>query len=317
MLYKTSATQLRPLLVTDQDVELRKAAVGLEQEDIERIVSLKNIIEPRVDHYTEAFFKRLAKIGGASPLFMRHDALEEAKRRKREHLLALSRGKYDRDYVEQRIDLAVLYSLYGIESRPFIGAFQQLVQSIGNDIFEQLRADPGQAFLSYMALTKVGYFDVSIISDVLVAERERTIRRQQEAIRELSTPVLQIRDRLLILPVIGVLDSQRAKQLTDDLLQAIRVNRAKMVVMDITGVAAVDSRVANHLIQTVAAARLMGSTVIITGLSAEVAQALVALGIDLGKIATTSDLQAGMEQAERSLGYRTVQFDEARALAEA
>jgi len=313
MLYKTSTAQLRPLSVTDQDVELRKNAVGLEQEDIERISSLKNIIEPRVDYHTEAFFNRLAQIGGTSSLFAQHDALQEAKQRKREHLFAMVRGKYDRDYVEQRVDLAVLYSLYGVEARPFIGAFQQLMQSIGNDIFEQLRADPAKAFLSYMALTKVGYFDVSIISDVLVAERERTINRQQEAIRELSTPVLQIRDRLLILPIIGVLDSQRAKQLTDDLLRAIRANRSKIVVMDITGVAAVDSKVANHLLQTVAAARLMGSTVIITGLSAEVAQALVALGIDLGKIDTTSDLQAGLEQAERSLGYRMVRVDQAAA----
>jgi rsbT co-antagonist protein RsbR len=84
-----------------------------------------------------------------------------------------------------------------------------------------------------------------------------------------------------------------------------------MVVMDITGVAAVDSKVANHLIQTVAAARLMGSTVIITGLSADVAQALVALGVDLGKITTTADLQGGLEEAERMLGYRIIRSSEA------
>ena len=237
--------------------------------------------------------------------------MDEAKCRKREHLVALLRGRYDRDYVEQRIDLAALYSKHGLEARSFIGAYQQMMQSIGNDVAEKLHNNAATTLQSLMSLTKVGYFDVSIILDALIAERERTIGLQQEAIRELSTPVLQIRDRLLILPIIGVLDSQRAKQLTSDLLQAIRANRSKIVVMDITGVAAVDSKVANHLIQTVAAARLMGSTVIITGLSAEVAQALVALGIDLGKIDTTSDLQAGLEQAESSLGYRMVRAEEA------
>jgi rsbT co-antagonist protein RsbR len=136
----------------------------------------------------------------------------------------------------------------------------------------------------------------------------RTIERQQAAIRELSTPVLQVRPRLLMLPIVGVIDSQRAKQLTDSLLRAVRANRAKVVVMDITGVAAVDSKVANHLIQTVAAARLMGATVIVTGLSAEVAQALVALGVDLTKLNTVGDLQGGLEEAERMLGYKvTVQ----------
>src|SRR5574341_1326444 len=73
-----------------------------------------------------------------------------------------------------------------------------------------------------------------------VQERERIIRQQQEAIRELSTPVLQVRERLLILPIIGVIDPQRARQLTEQLLRGIRANRAKVVVIDITGVAAMD-----------------------------------------------------------------------------
>ena len=91
-----------------------------------------------------------------------------------------------------------------------------------------------------------------------VEERERVIREQREAIRELSTPVLQVRDRLLILPIIGMLDSQRARQLTEQLLGAIQANRARVVVIDITGVATIDLGVANHLVQTVEARRLMG-----------------------------------------------------------
>src|SRR5438445_2627496 len=83
-----------------------------------------------------------------------------------------------------------------------------------------------------------------------VQERERIIRQQQEAIRELSTPVLQVRERLLILPIIGVIDSQRARQLTEQLLQASRTNRAKVVLIDITGVAVMDVSGANHLVQT-------------------------------------------------------------------
>jgi rsbT co-antagonist protein RsbR len=155
-----------------------------------------------------------------------------------------------------------------------------------------------------MSLNKIVYFDIGIILDVLIAERERTLKLQQEAIRELSTPTLQIRDRLLILPIIGLLDSVRARQLTDGLLNAVRANRAKVVVMDITGVVTIDSKVANHLIQTVAAARLMGARVIVTGLSADTAQALVSLGINLGQLNTMGDLQGGLEEAERFLGYQ-------------
>jgi len=139
-----------------------------------------------------------------------------------------------------------------------------------------------------------------------VQQRERIIREQQEAIRELSTPVLQVRERLLILPIIGVIDPQRARQLTEQLLRGIRATRAKVVVIDITGVAAMDASVANHLVQTVEAARLLGAMVIVTGLSPEIAQTLVNIGVDLGKMNTVGDLQGGIEEAERLLGYKVV-----------
>jgi rsbT co-antagonist protein RsbR len=137
-----------------------------------------------------------------------------------------------------------------------------------------------------------------------VEERERVIREQQEAIRELSTPVLQVRDRLLILPIIGVLDAPRARQLTEQLLGAIQSSRARVVVIDITGVAAIDLTVANHIVQTVEAARLMGASTVITGLSSKIAQTLVDLGVDLSMMNTVGDLQGGLEEAERLLGLR-------------
>jgi rsbT co-antagonist protein RsbR len=137
-----------------------------------------------------------------------------------------------------------------------------------------------------------------------VEERERVIHDQQEAMRELSTPVLQLRERLLILPIIGMLDSARARQLTEQLLAAIRDNRATVVVIDITGVATIDRTVANHLVQTVEASRLMGASTILTGLSSEIAQTLVDLDVDLGMMKTVGDLQGGLEEAERLAGYR-------------
>jgi rsbT co-antagonist protein RsbR len=143
-----------------------------------------------------------------------------------------------------------------------------------------------------------------------VDERERVIREQQAAIQELSTPVLQVRERLLILPIIGVLDSPRARQLTEQLLGAIQSHRARVVVIDITGVATIDLTVANHLVQTVEASRLMGASAIITGLSSRIAQTLVDLGVDLGMMRTVGDLQGGLEEAERLLSRRPAEPDD-------
>ena len=143
-----------------------------------------------------------------------------------------------------------------------------------------------------------------------VEERERVISEQQEALRELSTPVLQFRERLLLLPIIGVLDSDRARQLTEQLLGSIQEKRARVVVIDITGVATVDETVANHLVQTVEASRLMGASTILTGLSSEIAQTLVDLGVDLSMMQTVGDLQGGLEEAERLAGYRGGETDD-------
>jgi rsbT co-antagonist protein RsbR len=152
------------------------------------------------------------------------------------------------------------------------------------------------------------YIAIEVIGEAYLSAKESVIRSQEEAIRELSTPVLCLRDRLLILPLIGIVDTQRARQVTESMLQSIRERRAKAVVMDITGVAMVDSKVANHLIQSVEAARLMGATVIITGLSPEIAQTLVTLGAELPNVATFGDLQGGMEEAERLLGIQVTQL---------
>ncbi len=135
-------------------------------------------------------------------------------------------------------------------------------------------------------------------------------RRAEKAILELSTPVLQLREGLLILPIIGILDSIRARQLTEQLLHSIRDNRAKVAVVDITGVPAVDSKVANHLLQTAEAARLMGAKVILTGLSPEVAQSLVSIGVDLGRLITAGDLQGGIIEADQLLGYQVTRSQE-------
>src|SRR5881396_1799547 len=194
----------------------------------------------------------------------------------------------------------------GVETHEVIGIVLLLRDVLARSLFAKYQAD--SALLNRILDVYEPAADRITITVAVgfVQERERVIREQQEAIRVLSTPVLQVRERLLILPIIGVIDPQRARQLTEQLLRGIRMNRAKVVVIDITGVAAMDASVANHLVQTVEAARLLGATVIVTGLSPEIAQTLVNIGVDLGKMNTVGDLQGGIEGAERLLGYKVV-----------
>jgi rsbT co-antagonist protein RsbR len=194
----------------------------------------------------------------------------------------------------------------GVETHEVIGIVLLLRDVLARSLFAKYQADSEKLNRILDAYEPAANRIANTVAVGFVQERERVIRQQQEAIRELSTPVLQVRERLLILPIIGVIDPQRARQLTEQLLRGIRTNRAKVVVIDITGVAAMDVTVANHLVQTVEASRLLGATVIVTGLSPEIAQTLVTIGVDLGKMNTVGDLQGGIEQAERLLGYKVV-----------
>jgi rsbT co-antagonist protein RsbR len=192
----------------------------------------------------------------------------------------------------------------GVETHEVVGIVLLLRDVLARSLFKKYQADFALLNRVLDAYEPAANRIANTVAIGFVQERERIIRQQQEAIRELSTPVLQVRERLLILPIIGVVDAQRARQLTEQLLRGIRANRAKVVVMDITGVPAVDATVANHLVQTVEASRLLGATVIVTGLSPEIAQTLVTIGVDLAKMNTVGDLQGGIEEAERLLGYK-------------
>jgi rsbT co-antagonist protein RsbR len=197
----------------------------------------------------------------------------------------------------------------GVEVDEVIGIVLLLRDVLARSLFEKYQADFDLLNRVLDAYEPAANRIANTVAGNFVGERERVIRQQQEAIRELSTPVLQVRERLLILPIIGVLDGQRARQLTEQLLRGIRANRAKVIVIDITGVPTIDSTVANHLVQTVEASRLMGASVIITGLSSDIAQTLVTLGVDLSKVNAVGDLQGGIEEAERLLGYEVTQGD--------
>jgi rsbT co-antagonist protein RsbR len=199
----------------------------------------------------------------------------------------------------------------GVETHEVVGIVLLLRDVLARSLFAKYQADSTKLNRILDAYEPAANRIANTVAVGFVQERERVIRQQQEAIRELSTPVLQVRERLLILPIIGVIDPHRARQLTEQLLRGIRTNRAKVVVIDITGVAAMDATVANHLVQTVEASRLLGASSIVTGLSPEIAQTLVNIGVDLGKMNTVGDLQGGIEQAERLLGYKVVPLEEA------
>jgi rsbT co-antagonist protein RsbR len=141
------------------------------------------------------------------------------------------------------------------------------------------------------------------------AERDRmtdVIDQQRQTISELQTPVIQVWDRILALPIVGSLDTARTQEMNEALLQKIVDTGAEIVIVDITAVPVVDTAVAKHLLETVAAARLLGAEVLMVGLSTRTAITLVHLGIDLGGVTTRTTMAKGLELAFARLGLDVV-----------
>jgi len=132
--------------------------------------------------------------------------------------------------------------------------------------------------------------------------REEIIRRQQQELLEISTPVVRLWDGILALPLIGTLDSERTQVVMQNLLEAIVSNGAAIAIIDITGVPTVDTLVAQHLLKTVAAARLMGADCIISGIRPQIAQTIIHLGVDLADVTTKATLADAFQIALRKLG---------------
>lgn len=132
-------------------------------------------------------------------------------------------------------------------------------------------------------------------------ERLATIERQRAAIAELSTPIIDIWDDVLTLPIVGIVDTQRSVDMTEKLLSRISEKRARCVIVDLTGVEMVDTMTADHLIKMIRAAQMLGSTCVVTGISPAIAQTLVELNVDLGGVRTLRSLKEGLRACIKEL----------------
>ncbi|MCR4346866.1 MAG: STAS domain-containing protein [Sulfuricaulis sp.] len=203
--------------------------------------------------------------------------------------------------------------------RQFFANFSQQIQVRGGDMdefvryvhflqstfLENLEADKSVDFeKSREILMLLGSIFNDIILEVFhiyLETKEKTIQAQQEELKQTSTPITEIWDGVLTLPIIGSLDSSRTMIVMEKLLSRIESDRARVVVIDVTGVMAIDSQVSHHLIQMIRATGLMGATAILTGIRPEIARALTSLNIDLTSVTTRSKLSEGLKEAFRQL----------------
>lgn len=184
-------------------------------------------------------------------------------------------------------------------------------QQLQYTLISALERDSGISFTQSRSvlLYFAQHFDALIMAifRTYLVERENTLKAQEEELRETSTPIAEIWDGVLTLPIIGTLDSSRTMLVMEALLNRISKDHARAVVMDLTGVKNIDSQVSHHLIQMVRAVQLMGADAIITGIHPEIARALVSLNIDLTGVTTRASLSDGLKEAFLRMGIQVSQ----------
>ena len=215
-------------------------------------------------------------------------------------VLTLRTGMYDAATKYAR-EMAKKGVLEAMTVDQIIMGFLKLRDVYGRFIFSEYKNDVKKLFKVLDVYEPVANRILNIVALAFVEEREMVVKEQQAAMLALSTPVLLIRDQTLVVPLIGTIDSARAAQIVEQLLNSIVETQAVVVIIDITGVPVIDTAVANHLVKTVQAARMLGAETIITGISPANAQTLVTLGVDLSMMTTKGNLRSGMKLADEMI----------------
>lgn len=289
--------------ITEQELLRRKDFLEFGDDDIANLAGINNLAQRYATSVIDDFYKHLLSFEETRRFFQDPEVLQRVRAAQQDYFLRLTQGNYDLAYARNRLKIGAIHERIDLPVKAYLGMYNYYLRAVAGRLIQAYREDPQHAWSAFFSLMKLTFLDMGLAFDTYIYAREQTIREQRQAIQELPTPVLPFREGMLLVPIIGLIDTLRARQLTEQLLAAVRDHRAKVVVIDITGVQAVDSKVANHMVQTVEAARLMGATAILAGVSPEIAQTMVTLGIDLGRMTTVGDLQSGIERAEELVGY--------------
>ena len=194
----------------------------------------------------------------------------------------------------------------GVTATEMAAFIQALKATLFERLKNRLKKRPDDLVDQIWLMTRLVDAFALYTTAIFAEGREEVIRRQQSEMVELSTPVIQLWDDILTIPLIGTLDSGRAQDVMESLLESIVERGAETVIVDITGVQTVDTQVAQHLLRTAAAVRLMGAECIISGISPRIAQTMVELGVEVGDIVTRSSIQGALVYAFGKSGLRLV-----------
>ncbi|TAN53140.1 MAG: STAS domain-containing protein, partial [Methylococcaceae bacterium] len=272
--------------------------------DAQLLAELNPIAREFVDEIVEALYDHLLEYEEARLYLNDAQTLERVKKAQKKYFLELTSGDYGKEYFDTRVRVGMTHQRMGIPPRLYMGSYAYYLQLVTPKIYAHPDFDPVKANNVFLALYKIINLDQELAISAYIHAVEDVVSKQSEEIMEMSTPILQIWEKIIAAPIIGTLDSQRTQQFMEHLLHKIVETNAHVALVDITGVPQIDTATAQHLIDTINAVKLLGAKVIITGIRPAIAQTLVHLGINLKDISTKPSMSAGLRMAIDMLAAR-------------
>jgi rsbT co-antagonist protein RsbR len=295
---------MKILKLDDEECRRRLEFFELTPDDFQRLTSLRAFAERWTQEITEGLYELLMKHPESRSFFPDEATLARVKRLQNAYFLHLFSGTYDLAYVRDRLRVGSAHERIGMPPKLYLGAYRRYLALIHEKLRNHFKGNETEAVKAIETIRKIIFFDMAIAIDTYIAAYLETMTRHQAAIRELSTPVIKVYDRILLLPIVGTVDTQRANQIMETVLVQVVEQQAKVIIIDIAGVPVVDTKVADHILQTTAAVQLLGAQTVLTGISAAVARTVVQLGVELTRVETRAKLSEGIEVALSIIGKK-------------
>ena len=266
--------------------------------DYENVRALGVRIAPAINDFIDRLYAYMREALGYEfdVHFPDEASLARAQSLSRRAWLEFLDSRWDETYVKSRIRIGEVHAQLQIQPRHYLATMNKSLE-LWSNFAHEMAPDLKDFPKLIESMWRVGQMEGALVVDVYSQRTGEIISQQSRALTDMSTPITAIWDGILMLPVVGIVDSRRAQDIMQRMLEQIAEKRAIVFILDISGVAVVDTAVANHLIRMTKAARLMGSYTIVSGLSPSVAQTIVELGIEVGDMKTTGNLQDALKIA--------------------
>jgi rsbT co-antagonist protein RsbR len=288
-----------------QDINTQKLLdlYRITEDDLALIKKFGEQARARLEELIATWYEWLQVLPDYDEFFSDPETLDRVQRVQSDYWKEFLAGRVDDQYVDGRHLVGETHARIGLSLNTYFAGMNRFQDLFSMVISEGKFAEADRAPTLH-AVGKLLHLDTAIVVETYNRLVEETLTAQSRSLMEMSTPVTEIWEGLLFLPIVGIIDSRRSRDVMNATLNKISETQARVFILDISGVGIVDTAVANHLIKITRATRLMGCETTISGVSPAIAQTIVDLGIDVGEVQTTATMRDALADAVHAIGQR-------------